>query len=167
MKNKIGAVRLSLAAADLNPSELHSFFRWVESCGADQAVDTIMELRFLSEQSARSVRRVLGATSSSKIDERSRHADKDEILRIEQILMAQSGLNKSKLTALFSQELIGRGISRSSIPDPSKIAFRRWLEKLAQRIPIGELLRAASKLRNELAHGSRIDWPLRRDPTST
>jgi hypothetical protein len=160
-KNTVGRLLLVLSGLDISVSELQNFFRWVERRGAGRVSADIERMREFANKVE-----VLPAGeptfSQPPVSQGPISSDKDILRRIEKILLSETGLTRSRATALFYERLVSDGIPMKDIPDPAKTSFINWLTKLGRRVPPIELLRVASLLRNDLVHG-QMAWPLRRE----
>ena len=153
-------VLLAFASADISRKELHDFLRWVDETGPDRVAELIGSIQ-------RTAQDVQGQYGRGLFDDRSfetaRHLSERQLASRIEKLMLESGLTKAAMVRATVGLLKERGYAPNSIPDPTKIAFRAWIEKLLRHIKAEDLLNVASIVRNHAVHG--IDWPLRREKT--
>lgn len=82
----------------------------------------------------------------------------DVVTQIERLLIYEAALNKSEAALLISASLKRRN-RKLSIPEfNSKDGFRRWLGQVANCVPLGELLHAASAIRHKRVLSQPDDW---------
>ncbi|MDP9990379.1 hypothetical protein J2W28_000238 [Variovorax boronicumulans] len=82
----------------------------------------------------------------------------DVATQLERLLVHEASLSKSEASRLLTSALTRRN-RKLSLPNfNSKDGFRRWLNQVAECVPLGELLHAAAAIRNTRVHTQPDDW---------
>ena len=82
--------------------------------------------------------------------------------KVEDLLLGDARLTKSQAIELMTRELGEYAPTASPLPYSGKMSFRAWIERLQVSTPPSVLLHIANKIRNELVHLPKSDWPLRK-----
>jgi len=88
----------------------------------------------------------------------------DVVIQLERLLVGETSLTKAEAVRLLSS-VLKRRYPKTEFPEfNSKDGFRRWLNQVAEQVPLGELLHVAASIRNTRVHSQPDDWI---DPDST
>lgn len=149
-------ILLMLAASDLEPGEIHQFFRSIERSGAMRATDLVLELR----RHARELR-YIGQPKTPIVEAAPEieGPDADELLR----RLSPLHLTNHELHELLLKELRGMGLSARDMPPYNKISLAIWLDRACRRFGIDVLVKAVDNVLARRLPRPAMDWPLKRE----
>ena len=154
---------LLIAGSDLSRSEIRDFFNWIDSIGPQRASALVGQLRDLALGDDVLPSRAQVVRPRENAERPTSAGDREIVEKIEKLLLVEAGLTKTKAIELLARELDREVGSSTPIPDAGRNSFRAWIDRLYREVPSSLLLHVATKIRNELAHAPRTDWPLRKD----
>ena len=157
-------ILLRLAAGSASAKELKQFFNWVQDAGPDHVMKTLVRLRDLSRDAQKELTQVQNPAVASKTSaEDARIAEHMPMIKsVERLLLQEAGLSKSTATRALISELRNVPTEYGYLSSPAKVSFRSWLARIGEDVSDSRVLHVASRIRNEVVHGSKSvsDWPL-------
>jgi hypothetical protein len=159
MKADTARFEVLLAASGLTDEELYDALKIAEQIGARNFVDRVRFIRrSLRQPSAFGLADNLPAfLSRTKVDQAVRPL-LDEVNRL---LLVEAHLSASAAAKLLVGALARSRVGRTQNFPPfrPKEGLRKWIARLP--VSDSELLNQAKKIRNDVVHNVRQDWPLR------
>jgi len=151
---------LIIAASELSSNEIRSLAQRISKEGPSWLTQRISLLRE-GEWTSGPIKSV--SSSKSGYDQERMTEYQTIIKKVENLLIKEAGMSKtSAVTKLSSSIKSDLDEEEPYVPSGSKIAFDIWLARLFDAVPPSLVLHHASKIRNEIVHGShsRSNWPL-------
>jgi hypothetical protein len=151
---------LMLAASDVEPSDIHQFFRWIERSGAGESTNLVVALRRHAKELP-----YLRQPKISRAEPTQRIESPRKLASNVQRRLVDLNLPASEVVELLQREYRALGVNPRDLPPFNKIALSVWLERLNRRFGPEMLMQAANNVLVNLSSKPQLDWPLKRDVT--
>jgi len=166
MKNSIEKLCLILASSDITRPQLRDASEWFKKNGVNALERIVFRIREAAEDAVNEFDRPLRLQEGRNLGNLDLVTDKSTVTyvskRIEKLLRQEAGLSawqaKKKLLEALEKY---QGFRISPPPSLEKKAFSAWVEFLCNLTPHNLLLQEATRIRNEIAHEPKSDWPLK------
>jgi hypothetical protein len=166
MKNSIKKLCLILASSDITRAQLREASEWLKKNGVNALERIVFRIREAAEDAVNEFDRPFRLQEGRNLSDLYLATAKSNVTyvakRIEKLLREEAGLSawqaKKKLLEALEKY---QGFRISPPPSLEKKAFSAWVEFLANHASHNLLLQEATKIRNEIVHGPKSDWPLK------
>lgn len=143
-----------MAGADISSRELHRLLSDLKSIDPSKVVEDVRSLnKFVNTQYRQ--------RSTVRFVEKEKENSNDELSnRVIDLLIRDTGLPRGYVAQVLYDALKMRDPIRS-IPQPTKVAFGSWIERVMKVVPPSELLHVVYSIKDKLDGHAMVDWKLR------
>lgn len=158
MKRTVERFLLLLASSSFTTRQLREFANWVLEVDATVLEETIRKLKEAVERVP--IDQEEGLLRKSSWNDKLPTSQNGPSKQIIRLLRKEAGLSAGKASEILRKEVLNE-YGFTKVPKLGKDSFENWVKRVSKKVPYSILLHIATRIRNEIAHMPKRDWPLR------